>query len=178
MARPIQYEVRAARPETTAREELDRLLETCHRHGLLRLANDLVAANTDVARIVVGGLQKPGTLNAIQNLSVLLMALSCIPPAEFYRLVFAAADGAARLAACSHDGRAPRDPRGTDAASQHDEHGEHSPGLLGIYRLLRDEQLWRALTPIIEGLKGFAEGLEKPVSNPISDFSGKAGRAS
>jgi len=52
------------------------------------------------------------------------------------------------------------------------------PGLLGTYRLLRDEELWRALVPIIEGLKGFAQGLEKPVSNPISDFSGKAGRAS
>jgi uncharacterized protein YjgD (DUF1641 family) len=176
MARPIQYKVRAAPTETTAREELDRLLETCHRHGLLRFANDLVAANTDVAQMVVDGLQKPGTLNAIQNLSVLLMALSCIPPAEFYRLVFATADGAARLAACSRDGRTQAEPRA--AAAEHGDHGEHPPGLLGIYRLLRDEQLWRALTPIIEGLKGFADGLEKPVANPISDFSGKSGRAS
>lgn len=168
MARPIQYDIRAAPVETTAREELDRLLETCHRHGLLRLANDVVAANTDMAQIIVDGLQKPGTLNAIQNLSVLLMALSCIPPAEFYRLVFAAADGAARLATHSRGGLAAH-PR---------EDGEHPPGLLGVYRLLRDEQLWRALAPILEGLKGFAEGLEKPVSNPISDFGGKSGRAS
>jgi uncharacterized protein YjgD (DUF1641 family) len=117
---------------------------------------------------VVGGLSKPGTLNAIQNLSVLLMALSCIPPAEFYRLVFAVADGAARLAVHSRDGHAARES----------EDGEHPPGLLGMYRLLRDEQLWQALAPIIEGLKGFAEGLNRPVSNPISDFSGKPGRAS
>lgn len=168
MAQPIQYQARPARTETTAREELDRLLETCHRHGLLRLANDVVAANTDLARIIVAGLQKPGTLNAIQNLSVLLMALSCIPPAEFYRVVFAVADGAGRLATHSksgHPGHPPAD-------------GEHPPGLVGVYRLLRDEQLWRALGPIIEGLKGFAEGLEKPVSNPISDFSGKSGRPS
>jgi uncharacterized protein YjgD (DUF1641 family) len=168
MAKPIQYDVRPARAEPTAREELDRLLETCHRHGLLRLANDVVAANTDIARVIVGGLQKPGALNAIQNLSVLLMALSCIPPAEFYRVVFAVADGAARLAASSRDGH-------FTAAS---EDGEQPPGLLGVYRLLRDEQLWRALAPIIEGLKGFADGLAKPVSNPISDFSGKSGRAS
>lgn len=167
MARPIQYDVRAAPVEATAREELDRLLETCHRHGLLRLANDLVAANTDIAQVVVNGLQKPGSLNAIQNLSVLLMALSCIPPAEFYRLVFAVADGAARLATHSRDGHAAH-PR---------EDGGQPPGLLGIYRLMRDEQLWRALDPLIEGLKGFAEGLEKPISNPISDFAGKSGRA-
>lgn len=162
MAKPISYQARSAPTETSAREELDRLLETCHRHGLLRLANDLVAANTDIARIIVGGLEKPGTLNAIQNLSVLLMALSCIPPAEFYRLVFALADGAARLAAHSRDGGARSRPE----------------GLVGFYRLLQDEELWRALTPLIEGLKGFADGLGKPISNPISDFSGKSGRAS
>jgi uncharacterized protein YjgD (DUF1641 family) len=168
MAKPIQHEIRPACAETSAREELDRLLETCHRHGLLRLANDIVAANTEVAQVIVGGLRKPGTLNAIQNLSVLLMALSCIPPAEFYRLVFALADGAARLAASARDGH----------GAGMGEEGEHPPGLMGVYRLLRDEQLWRALTPLIEGLKGFADGLGKPVSNPISDFSGKSGRAS
>lgn len=171
MAKPIQYQVRPARTGTTAGEELERLLETCHRHGLLRLANDLVAANTDIAQVLVGGLCKPGTLNAIQNLSVLLMALSCIPPAEFYRLVFAFADGAARLATHSRDAR-------SGQAGEDGKDGEHPPGLTGLYRLLRDEQLWRALTPIIEGLKGFAEGLEKPVSSPISDFCGKPGRPS
>lgn len=166
MAKPIQYQVKPARTTPTAREELDRLLETCHRHGLLRFANDLVAANTDVAQVIVGGLHQPGTLNAIQNLAVLLMALSCIPPAEFYRLVFAFADGAGRLAAHSRDGH----------AGQPDADEERPPGLTGLYRLLHDEQLWRALVPLIEGLKGFADGLEKPVSNPIADFSGKPGR--
>jgi len=170
MAAPIQFEVRPAQTEMTAREELDRLLETCHRQGLLRLANDLVAAEKDVAQVLVAGLEKPGTLNAIQNLSVLLMALSCVPPAEFYRLAFAVADGAARLAASSRDG-------GLRPGSQDGTRTE-PPGLLGVYRLLRDEQLWRALAPLIEGLKGFAEGLEKPVSNPISDFCGKPGRPS
>lgn len=176
MAAPIQFEVKPARTEMTAREELDRLLETCHRHGLLRLANDVVAANQDVAQVLVGGLQKPGTLNAIQNLSVLLMALSCIPPAEFYRLVFAVADGAARLAASSRDGPSKESQDGPLGTGVEDR--EQSPGLLGVYRLLHDEQLWRALAPLIEGLKGFAEGLEKPVSSPISDFAGKPGRPS
>jgi uncharacterized protein YjgD (DUF1641 family) len=175
MAAPIQFEVKPARTEITAREELDRLLETCHRHGLLRLANDLVAANTDIAQVLVGGLQKPATLNAIQNLSVLLMALSCIPPAEFYRLVFAVTDGAARLAATSRDGWRQSGQEGAGAGT---EDREQPPGVLGVYRLLHDEQLWRALAPLIEGLKGFAEGLEKPVSNPISDFCGKPGRPS
>jgi uncharacterized protein YjgD (DUF1641 family) len=177
MAAPIQFEVRPARTEMTAREELDRLLETCHRHGLLRLANDLIAANKEVAQILVSGLEKPGTLNVIQNLSVLLMALSCIPPAELYRLVFAAADGTARLAASSRDGPQQNSQDGTRPRMRMED-PTRPPGVLGVYRLLHDEQLWRALAPLIEGLKGFAEGLEKPVSNPISDFSGKPGRPS
>ena len=70
---------------------------------------------------------------ADQNLSVLLMALSRIPPAEFHRLVFAIADGAARLPAHTRDGEA----------------RTRQEGLLGVYRLLHDDELWRALTPLI-----------------------------
>lgn len=173
MARPIEYQPQPARAETSAREELDRLLETCHRHGLLRFANDLVAANTDIARIVVEGLQSPGALNAVQNLSVLLMALSCVPPAEFYRLVFAATEGLARVARAAGPPAAPQ----RDAASVERRAAPAAQtGLAALYRLLRDEQLWAAILPLIEGLKGFAEGLRRPVENPISDFTGKQGR--
>jgi hypothetical protein len=35
-----------------------------------------------------------------------------------------------------------------------------------------------ALSLLIEGLKGFAEGLGKPVPNPIFDFCSKPGSAS
>jgi uncharacterized protein YjgD (DUF1641 family) len=163
MAEAIQYEVPPPRIGPTAREELDRLLETCHRHGVLRFANDLVASNTQVAEVLVKGLQSEGVLNATQNLAVLLMALSCIPPAQFYRLVFAVTDGAARVAEVSG--------RGADSTS-------HPPGLTGALRLLHDEQLWRAMAPLVEGLKAFAEGLGRTVENPISDFSGKQGRPS
>lgn len=170
MAPAIQYQVpRLAPAETTAHEELERLLETCHRHGLLRLANDLVAANKDIAQIIVGGLQKPGTLNALQNLAVLLMALSCIPPAEFYRLVFALADGMARVAGVTRAPGPDAAARGPDAAA---------PGLAGLYRMLHDEPLWRGVAPLLEGLKAFAEGLGRTVENPVSDFTGKPGRAS
>lgn len=183
MAEAIRYETRPARSVTTAREELDRLLETCHRHGLLRFANDLVAANTDVARVIVGGLQNPGTLNAIQNLSVLLMALSCVPPSQFYRLAFALTEGAAQVARSGGGSAAAQSGNRTATQSgahtpQHDRDGAGPPGLAGAYRMLHDEQLWRAVHPLIEGLKAFASGLDRPIENPISDFTGKSGRTS
>src|SRR5690606_6273196 len=74
MAKPIDYEVKPTPTDPTAREELDTLLQSLHERGVLRFANDLVCAQTDIAKVVVDGLGKQETLNAIQNLSILGMA--------------------------------------------------------------------------------------------------------
>lgn len=164
MARPIQYTPRPARTETTAQEELSRLLETCHEHGVLRLANDLIASNTEIARIVVGGLETPGVLNALQNLSILLMALSRVPPEQFYRIVFAAKGALDALVRAAEDG------------SRGAENGSHAaPGVLGTYRMLHDERRWRGLQPLLAALEQFGTALARKVENPISEFSGKSG---
>ncbi|BBI62049.1 hypothetical protein HSBAA_33550 [Vreelandella sulfidaeris] len=42
--------------------------------------------------MLVNGLGKPGTLNAIQNISILGMMLSRIEPSDFYRVTFALRD--------------------------------------------------------------------------------------
>lgn len=159
MAQPIQYTPPPRRIGPTAEEELQRLLETCHAHGLLRFANDLVGSQTEVAQVIVDGLANESVLTAIKNLSVLLMALSRIPPDQFYRVAFALRDGITRL-----DDSAPAQGETT-----------HPPGITGAVHMLHDEQLWRALTPIVSALKAFAAGLERPVQNPISDFTGKSG---
>jgi len=160
MAKRIYYEPPEPKLGPDAHEELDRLLQTLHENGVLRLANDIVGAKTQVAQVVVEGLSKEGTLNAIQNLSVLLMALSRIPPAEFYKLVFAMTGGVRRASAWKPD---------------HD--GDAAPGVSGAYRMLHDETLWHALMPIIEGMKAFAAALDEDVEKPISAFSGKGSSA-
>ncbi len=161
MAEPIKYTVPRPRVQTSAREELDRLLETCHQHGVLRFANDVIASNTALARVVVGALQDESVLNALKNALVLLMALSRIPNDQFYRVVFALKDALAELAA-------------TTPAQEPVE----APGVAGAYRMLHDEQLWQALTPLVGALKSFAAGLDRQAENPISDFSGKPGKPS
>ena len=88
MAKSIEYQPEPAKIGPDAHEELDRLLETLHQHGVLRLVNDLVAANNEVAQVLVKGLQREGTLNVIQNVSVIVLALSSLPPERVSKVAF------------------------------------------------------------------------------------------
>lgn len=156
MAEPIDYNVKPSKTEPDAKDELDRLVQNLHQHGVLRMVNDLVCANTAITKVLVDGLNKDGTLNVIQNLSILAMALSRVPPDEFYRLVFALKDAGAAVSQWTA-------PDNDDVA----------PGMQGTYRLLHDESLWRAIMPLVEGLKAMGEGMKRPVDKPISQFAGK-----
>ncbi|WP_058545207.1 MULTISPECIES: DUF1641 domain-containing protein [Pseudomonas] len=160
MAERIQHEVKPPKIGPDAHEELERLLQTMHAHGVLRFANDLIAANIPVTKVLVDGLNKEGTLNTLQNLSILTMALSRIPPEHFYKVAFALKD------ALVHAGAYEPQPDSNDA-----------PGLSGAYKMLHDEALWQAVMPVIEVLKVFADGLGKKVDKPISEFSGKPSNA-
>ncbi|MGQ4879471.1 DUF1641 domain-containing protein [Billgrantia sp. LNSP4103-1] len=156
MAERISHDVTPPRIGPDAHEELEQLLQTLHEHGVLRLANDVVGANTKIASVVVDGLGKESTLNAIQNLAVLGMMLSDIPPERFYRVTFALKEALDRI-----------------GQHQPGEEGVDAPGVSGAYRMLNDEELWRAVAPLVDGLKAFAERLDKPVDKPVSDYFGK-----
>ncbi|MCE8014083.1 DUF1641 domain-containing protein [Billgrantia desiderata] len=156
MAERISHDVTPPKIGPDAHEELERLLQTLHEHGVLRLANDVVGANTSIASVVVDGLGKASTLNAIQNLAILGMMLSEIPPERFYRVTFAVKEA-------------------LDRVGQHRpvQEGGDAPGISGAYRMLNDDELWRAVAPLADGLKAFAERLDKPVDKPVSDYFGK-----
>lgn len=155
MAKSIEYQPEPAKIGPDAHEELDRLLETLHQHGVLRLLNDLVGANNEVAQVLVKGLQREGTLNAIQNISVIFLALSSLPPDRVYKLAFGLRDMA-------------------DALSQPAQSEEqHAPGVQGVWKMLQDEDLWRSLKPVLNGMKAFSRRMEEPVDKPISAFTGK-----
>ncbi|WP_367190715.1 DUF1641 domain-containing protein [Burkholderia sp. Ed8] len=139
--------------EPTARDALEHLLGSLHRHGYLHFANEVVSANARLADTFVDALDKPGMRSGMQNLAVLLTALSRIPTDQFGRAAFAAAD------ALHHVG-----------AWQPARHPHVAPGVRGVYRLLHDEALWDALTPLIEGLKVFAQGLAREPQTPVAGF--------
>ncbi|MCL5497780.1 DUF1641 domain-containing protein [Escherichia coli] len=155
MAKSIEYQPEPAKIGPDAHDELERLLETLHQHGVLRLVNDLVAANNEVAQVLVKGLQREGTLNVIQNVSVIVLALSSLPPERVYKLAFGLRDMA-------------------DALSQPEQHHEQkAPGIQGVWKMLQDDDLWRSLQPVLNGLKAFSRRMEEQVDKPISSFTGK-----
>ncbi|WP_239664386.1 hypothetical protein [Burkholderia cenocepacia] len=79
-------------PEPGAHDALEHLLGSLHRHGFLRFANEVVTANARLADTFVDVLDKPGMQSGMQNLAMLVTALSRIPPEQFGRAAFAAAD--------------------------------------------------------------------------------------
>lgn len=157
MAKPIGYTVEAPKIGPDAHEELERLLQTLHEHGVLRLANDLVAANNQIARVLVNGLSREGSLNVIQNLSVLAMALSTFPPGQFYKMVFAVRDMVDAISRAREGNDAPQD----------------APGVRGLYKMLNDDAFWQGITPFIDGMKAFSRRMDEEVDKPISSFTGK-----
>ncbi|MGY5956796.1 DUF1641 domain-containing protein [Kosakonia sp. BK9b] len=155
MAKPLNYQPEPAKIGPDAHEELERLVQTLHQHGVLRLLNDVVAANNEVAQVLVNGLQRPGTLNVLQNLSVMLLALSSVPPERVAKLAFGLSELVQTLTA----------PR---VQSE-----QKAPGVHGVWKMLQDDDLWQALQPLLDGLKAFSRRIEAPDEKPISTFSGK-----
>lgn len=157
MAQPLEFTPTPADTSGAARAALDTLLQTLHEHGVLRLATDLVATNTEWVQILAQGLGNPGTGRAIQNIAVFAMLLSRIDPPQLYRLLFALQGSLERVASAEPD-------KNHDAA----------PGVFGFYRLLKDEALWRALAPLIDAVRVFGTGLDARIDTPISAFSATA----
>jgi len=143
--------------DPSAHEELERLLQTLHRQGVLRFANDVVGSEEDLARTLINALNRESSLNAIQNLSSLFLALSSIPPGRFYKTVFALRDAAAAV----------------EAGIRSDREDDAAPGLSGTYHLLKDETLWKSITPLLDGLKVFHDAMDRDVERPISDLKNK-----
>ena len=157
MAERIDYEVKPTPTSPDAHQELERLLQGLHETGVLRFANDVVRSQTRIAQVLLDGIGKEGTLNAIQNLSILGMALSRIPPEEFYKVIFGMKDALQEL----NKHTPPRDDSG-------------APGITGAYKMLNDDKLWASLKPILESIQVFAQRMGDEPDKPITKFTGKS----
>lgn len=148
MAKSIPYEVPRRDHRETAEDELNRLLQSLHEQGVLRLINDLVVAYPQVSEILMRGLNQEESRNAVQNLCLLGTALGRIPPERFDRLLEAVSVGVARSESALEKGES------------------QSPGLFGAFRLLQDGALWSAINPILGGFRAFSAAMRSPLRKP------------
>ncbi|WP_447554997.1 DUF1641 domain-containing protein [Vreelandella sp. EE22] len=178
MAEPLDYDVTPPPNGPNAQQELDQLVQTLHEHGVLRFANDVVASNHELLKILLGGLNNPGTLNALQNLSSIAMAFSTVPPERFHQVMFALKEGMEQMSRERHPESA-GDPAPQTAKEQDNRSPKHrqekdgAPGITGLYKMLNDDDLWYTLSPLMAGLRAFSARLDRPVDKPVTDFTGK-----
>lgn len=75
MAKPLTYTPLPV-PQDTAQDDLERLLQTLHERGVLRLLNGLIGQSDGVLSVALGQLESKRGENALGTLTVLLKALT------------------------------------------------------------------------------------------------------
>lgn len=166
MAEQIHYrpdQAQRFRPET--RDELEKfegriaeingLLDQLYESGLMRWAKDFVGALPEVSMIALDGLNTEQGRAGMRNLLVLAQQLGKLDPDRLERM-FGALDAGIERAEQTASGR-------------HDS-AYDPPGVTGVFKLLRDEELWRTLAPVIEGARAFSAA-----SRDRQDDEGHAG---
>lgn len=147
MADPISYDQpsRDAYDEAPVGpyEELDALVKACHEHGIFRLLHDAVESLGEISLILARNLDTDQGRNGFSNLYLLLQTLGRIPPEELRQALEAMNESFARM--------------GRDAPADQ----PYPPGLLGVRSLLRDEELWQAVGPLLEGAKAFTSRMRQ-----------------
>lgn len=151
MAKAIEYDRPALEEPDKAQIELNRLLDNLHRQGILRFLNDFLQASPQAAEAVLQGLNIEESSNAVQNLTLLAIAIGRIPPERFGVLTRAFTEGVIRM---------------EEAANGEDQ--EAAPGMAGLYKLLHDNELWQGLQPVLAGVRGFGGPLHEAANKPAA----------
>lgn len=152
MAEQLHYRPEQARrlsPET--RDELEKLegrisevnelLDQLYESGLMRWLKDFVGAMPEVSMIALEGLNTGQGRAGMRNLLVLAQQLGKLDPDQLEQMFNALQAGIDRA--------------GETTSGQH-ESPYNPPGITGVFKLLRDEELWRTLAPVIEGAKAYS----------------------
>ena len=137
MAKPLTYTPLPV-PQDTAQDDLERLLQTLHERGALRLLNGLVGQYDGVLSVMLGQLESQKGENALGTLTVLLKALTETD-----------ADAAQAFLTGTHKGLA-----AAQESLQHD-----PPSQLALLGKLGDHEVRRGLYAVLSLLEGLGKHL-------------------
>ncbi len=158
MAEPLPYTPRQRTETKGASEELHQLVDTLHEKGILRFSNDFLQALPEAAELLMRGLNKKSSQNAVQNLALFAMAFSSISPERYSLVVRSLTEALSHL----------EDSAGEDETRS-------APGVSGLYKLLHDETLWQGLWPLISAIRGASGPLREEPDKPAAKRSGESG---
>ena len=164
MAKAIHYDVPETPKAPSANDELQALLETLHQQGLLRILNEVLQASPDISKVLLNGLNRRESRNAVQNISLIAMTLGRIPPERFVLFTDSLLSAAKAL-----------------RESVNNREDSKAPGVLGTYKLLHDDDLWRAIQPLVAAVDALLRPLEQEEQDPAArreDEDNKATRNS
>ncbi|WP_348761310.1 hypothetical protein [uncultured Salinisphaera sp.] len=121
--------------------EINGLLDQLYESGLMRWLKDFVGAMPEISMIALDGLNSEQGRAGMRNLLVVAQQLGRFDPDQLERMFEAVHAGADRA--------------GETAEGRH-ESPYNPPGVTGVFKLLRDEELWHTLAPLIEGAKAYS----------------------
>lgn len=139
MARPLDHTPSAAPTETSARSELEALLETLHSSGALRVLRGVFGAGPQLLEVALSQLETAGGKNALGNVAVAITSLTKLDADRVHALV-EALNEAVRAAAASVQ----RPP----------------PGLMGLFAMLMREDTRRGLHALVVMLSALGRELD------------------
>jgi uncharacterized protein YjgD (DUF1641 family) len=146
MAQRLEYRKPKPAPAERARcaayDELDALVIALHEHGVLRLLRDLVGSASTLSLLPAREMDNERGYDSLANLYILASLAGRVPAGELKSAAEAIGDGFAAM------GRTPPDDE------------PYPPGLTGTYEMLKDDELWQGLGPVLEGVKAFTRELQ------------------
>lgn len=140
MARPLDHAPSAAPTQTSARSELETLLETLHTSGTLRALRGLVGTGPQLLEVALGQLESEGGKNALGNIAIAMTTLTKLDADRVHALVEALHKGV----------------RAADASRQH-----APPGLMGLFAMLMREDTRRGLHALVVLLSTLGRELDR-----------------
>lgn len=144
MATPISH---APRPhqrhqDSEAFEELHQLIRLLHEKNILRLINNTLGAEPTLITLAAELLDREASRRFILNITRLIDLLSEIDASRADHLIDAFNQGVEALELNARDT------------------GRQTAGISALLSLLRDQELWQAITGIAAFLKAFNRGLK------------------
>lgn len=125
--------------------EVNELLDHLHDSGVLRWLNGLVGSLPEVSTVALEALNNERGRAGIRNLMALVWQLGRYDPETVENMLGALQSGAARAE--------------ETAAGEYDS-PYAPPGITGAFKMLRDEQLWQTLAPLLEGARAFSQAAQ------------------